>query len=200
MSKARASEHIQELAQGISRDFDASRRILSFDEWFELFCEQPHLHARSAAQYVRDAMLYFGTEEVRTPGGLVRRFHIFDTEVQAGRDVTREVSPDAAAKGPSPGRRLVGQERAQNSIFEALEGFCRLGRVDKLLLLHGPNGSAKSTLLECLQRGLEVYSKTDEGALYPSAGCSPTSSPWALGSDLVPAEVGTGSGSRASRP
>ena len=78
MSHASASDRIRELAQGIEGDFDKSRRVLSFSEWFEVFCETPTQHARSAAQYVRDAMLYFGTEEVRTPGGLVRRFRIFD--------------------------------------------------------------------------------------------------------------------------
>src|SRR5690606_1313757 len=69
--------------------------------------------------------------------------------------------------------RLVGQEDAQNALFDAVEGYVRLGRVNKLLLLHGPNGSAKSTLLESLQRALEVYSRTDKGALYRFAWVFP---------------------------
>ena len=33
-------------------------------------------------------------------------------------------------------------------------------------LLHGPNGSAKSTFVHCVMKGLEAYSETEEGALY----------------------------------
>jgi len=35
-----------------------------------------------------------------------------------------------------------------------------------VILLHGPVGSAKSTICRLLKQGLERYSKTDEGALY----------------------------------
>jgi PrkA AAA domain. len=34
------------------------------------------------------------------------------------------------------------------------------------LLLHGPVGSSKSTIVRRLKRGLEHYSKTEAGALY----------------------------------
>src|SRR5206468_7166153 len=38
--------------------------------------------------------------------------------------------------------------------------------VNKLILLHGPNGSAKSTFVSCLMRALEFYSQSEQGALY----------------------------------
>ena len=34
------------------------------------------------------------------------------------------------------------------------------------LLLHGPVGSSKSTIARLLKKGLEHYSRTEEGALY----------------------------------
>jgi predicted Ser/Thr protein kinase len=40
------------------------------------------------------------------------------------------------------------------------------GRPNKLVLLHGPNGSAKSTFIRCLGRALEHYSSLEEGAQY----------------------------------
>lgn len=36
----------------------------------------------------------------------------------------------------------------------------------RLILLHGPNGSAKSTIVSALMERLEKYSQTPEGALY----------------------------------
>src|SRR5205823_13216777 len=44
--------------------------------------------------------------------------------------------------------------------------FVQDGRPNKLVLLHGPNGSAKTTFIRCLGRALEHYSTLDEGALY----------------------------------
>lgn len=149
-----ALARIQALAASVSEEFKATRRLLSFDEWFSLLSTEPTVHARSAAQYVRDAFEHFGTRNVRTPKGQIQRMCLFDSEFDGWH-------------------RLVGQEEAQNELMEAIEGFVRLGRVNKLLLLHGPNGSAKSTMLESLQRALEVYSRTDRGALYRFAWVFP---------------------------
>ncbi|MCH9684689.1 MAG: serine protein kinase PrkA, partial [Deltaproteobacteria bacterium] len=149
-----AVARIESLAASVSAEFKATRRLLSFDEWFALLCAEPTVHARSAAQFVRDAFEHFGTRSVRTPKGQIQRYCLFDSEFDGWH-------------------RLVGQEEAQNELYEAIEGFVRLGRTNKLLLLHGPNGSAKSTMLESLQRALEVYSRTERGALYRFAWVFP---------------------------
>ncbi len=142
-----AHHRLDRLAGAVADEFESTRRVLSFDEWFDLLCADPTVHARSAAQYIRDAFVHFGRRGVRTPSGHISRWRLFDTEFDGWH-------------------RLVGQEEAQNQLYEAIEGFVRLGRVNKMLLLHGPNGSAKSTMLESLQRALEVYSRSDRGAMY----------------------------------
>ncbi|MEX1364366.1 MAG: hypothetical protein AB1Z98_14665, partial [Nannocystaceae bacterium] len=149
-----AIARIESLANSVSEEFKATRRLLSFDEWFVLLSAEPTVHARSAAQFVRDAFEHFGTRNVRTPKGEIQRYKLLDAEYDGWH-------------------RLVGQEEAQNELYEVVEGFVRLGRVNKLILLHGPNGSAKSTLLESLQRSLEVYSRTHRGALYRFAWVFP---------------------------
>lgn len=150
-----SSKHrIDDLAGAVADEFESTRRLLSFDEWFDILCKEPTVHARSAAQYVKDAFDHFGRRDVRTPSGQVSRWRLFDCEFDGWH-------------------RLVGQEEAQNELYEAIDGFVRLGRVNKLLLLHGPNGSAKSTMLESLQRALEVYSRSERGALYRFAWVFP---------------------------
>ena len=70
-------------------------------------------------------------------------------------------------RGDGGGRdRVVGQEAAQGALFRVLNGFARERRVTRLVLLHGPNGSAKSSLIEALGQGLEDYSAQDAGAIY----------------------------------
>src|SRR5579883_298916 len=47
----------------------------------------------------------------------------------------------------------------------------RLDIRKRILMLVGPVGGGKSTLVTLLKRGLERYSRTDEGAVYAIKGC-----------------------------
>ncbi len=143
-----ATKLLHDLAADVRRTFVVNRRVLSFAEYFELFSAAPQTHARNAAQYLLDAVEYFGTEEVLDPAGKRTRYRLFDTPFEQGRD------------------RLVGQEACQAEIHRIIKNFVREGRVNRLILLHGPNGSAKSRIVDCLARALSHYSRQDEGALY----------------------------------
>ncbi len=143
-----AKRFLQSVGSEVTSDFVKNRSILSFEEYLQLFVQAPARQARNAAQYLRDAMDHYGTEQVPHPTGTIRRFKIFD-----------------APAGDRDGR-VAGQEEVQNAIYRLLGNFVRAGRINKLILLHGPNGSAKSTLVEALKRGMEHYSAQPEGALY----------------------------------
>lgn len=136
------------LGSQIHDAYAQNRRILSFPEYFALALEDPARHARSAAQLVRDVFDHYGTRAVRHPRGEVTRYRLFD-------------APWAAGKGA-----LIGQEDVQARVYRALSNFVRDGRVSRLLLLHGPNGSAKSTFAACVENALADYSRADAGALY----------------------------------
>src|SRR4051812_5939057 len=128
--------------------FPRNRRVISFAEYVTLFSAEPARQLRSAAQYVRDVFDHFGTEPVRTPRGPMIRWRLFDCPWDAGKD------------------SLMGQEEVQAAAYRLISNFAREGRTNRLILLHGPNGSAKSTFVACLQRAMEHYSTLPEGALY----------------------------------
>jgi len=131
------------------RDTFARKRLLiSFGEYFNLFSASPARHVRSAAQYVRDVFDHFGTTRIDSPRGELTRWRLFDVPWEAGKDA------------------LMGQEEVQSSVYRLISNFAREGRTNRLILLHGPNGSAKSTFVATLQRAMEHYSTLDEGALY----------------------------------
>ena len=50
-----------------------------------------------------------------------------------------------------------------NALKSAAAGY---GIERRVLLLHGPVGSSKSTIVRMLKKGIERYSSTDDGALY----------------------------------
>jgi predicted Ser/Thr protein kinase len=149
-------ETLVTLGESSRGHFTGTRRMVSFAEYLDLLLAEPGRQLRAASQYMVDCFHHFGHEPARYPWGEVRRWKLFDCAWAGGEG------------------RLIGQEVAQNHIYRALAGFVRDGAPTRLVLLHGPNGSAKSTLIRCLGRALEHYSTLDDGALYKFSWVFPT--------------------------
>ncbi len=154
-------ERLQHIADSVRRRFEEERPVLSFDEYLTLFQEQPWRHTRDAARYLRDCFNYFGTYTVERPWGSHRRFRLFDQISGTSEELQRS---DMC---------LVGHEQVQEAYYRVLCNFVREGRANQLILLHGPNGSAKSTFANCVMRALERYSRSEEGPLYTFAWVFP---------------------------
>ncbi|MCC6872806.1 MAG: serine protein kinase PrkA [Sandaracinaceae bacterium] len=149
---------LSEIRDAVRGRFESQKRVLSFDEYLALFADNPWRHSRDAARYLRDAWDYFGTYDVQLGGLRVKRWRLFDL------DFARQDTDGAEiATGHE---YLVGQERLQADVYRILGNFVREGRINRLVLMHGPNGSAKSTFAACLMRALEYYSQQEDGALY----------------------------------
>jgi predicted Ser/Thr protein kinase len=156
MSAAKRTSSQQELEQlsaSVRDRFLAEKRLLTFDEYLSELIAHPYRHSRDAARYLKDCVDSYGSQEIERPYGKVRRFKLFD-----------QAFVDQGEGGPRV--RLAGHEDLQNAFYRALANFVREGRANRLILLHGPNGSAKSTFADCIMRALEHYSTTDDGASY----------------------------------
>jgi serine protein kinase len=125
----------------------------SFQEYLAVVERNPAV-ARNAWQRLLDMIEEHGYTRGDRPGrpehrpGL-RRWKIFDDPFSGGDDAVYGLDEPLA--------RLVQTIRA---------GARGLGPERRVLLLHGPVGSSKSTIVRLLKRGLEAYSKTDGGAMY----------------------------------
>jgi predicted Ser/Thr protein kinase len=158
-ANAEASQQLLDrIARSAKESFERQRTILSFDAWLDEVVARPRKHLRNAARYLMDVVVSFGVEDVKLPTGTQRRWKLFDQAFDDGRG------------------RVAGQERVQAAVVRVLENFVRSGRIDRLVLLHGPNGSAKTSLIQALTRAAEVYSHTDDGALYRFNWVFPTGS------------------------
>ena len=148
--KSSVAAEISAVAESVEKRFQKGRRVLSFSEYLDLFASDPIRYARDASRYLRDCFDHFGTTVVEQPWGKFTRWRIFDLPWD-----------------PSQSHHaLIGQEQVQEEIYRSISNFVREGRPNRLVLLHGPNGSAKSTIVACMMRGLEHYSTLDAGALY----------------------------------
>lgn len=159
-----AASELHRIASTFEQRFREGRRILSFEEYLALVAADPLRHGRDATRYVRDMFDHYGEELVQKPWGDQRRFRLFDLPWEQGESAALEPSPDKARRLREAA--LVGQEELQEKIYRALCNFVQEGRANRLVLMHGPNGSAKSTAAGCILRALEHYSTLDEGCLY----------------------------------
>jgi len=142
------SLELEKIQSSVKTRFEDSKRVLSFEEYFDLCRTQPYRFTRNAASYVCDAIDSAGTEEIPVRRHKERRYQIFD---------------HASVESPTP---VVGHEAVQQRLVKILRGFSHAGRADKLILMHGPNGSAKSSLVRVLYDGLEHYSQSDDGMAF----------------------------------
>jgi serine protein kinase len=120
----------------------------SFEDYLNIVHQRPEI-TRNSFQRVYDMVMSWGSEELTRHKRSVTRFKFFQDPIEHGKDAVFGLE--------EPLTRLVGVLRS------AAEGF---GTEKRVILLHGPVGSSKSTIARMLKKGLEAYSKTEEGALY----------------------------------
>lgn len=149
----------------------------SFHEYLDIVRRNP-LVARNAYQRVYDMIESWGTTEVKRWNKTYTRYKFFTDPIDDGLDAIFGLEDSLAA--------------FVNTMKSAALGF---GTEKRIILLHGPVGSAKSTIVRLVKKGLEQYSRMDEGALYTFQWKDEDSGEW-LDSPmreeplkLVPAEV-----------
>lgn len=115
----------------------------TFAEYLDIVAKKPSV-ARLAHARIYDMVLAQGIEEANG----TRRYRFFDSE-------------------------LYGIDRAIERLVEEYfhPAARRLDVRKRILLLMGPVSGGKSTIVSMLKRGLELYSRSEDGALYAIKGC-----------------------------
>jgi serine protein kinase len=120
----------------------------SFEDYLGLVKENPDV-CRNAYQRLYDLIHHFGTEEYTESRKRIVRYNFFSDPIDDGKDAVFGID--------------VHLQKLVNVLKSAALGY---GSQKRVLLLHGPVGSAKSTIVRMLKKGLEWYSVQEEGALY----------------------------------
>src|SRR5258708_34136628 len=79
-------DSLAQIGQEVRDSYTRNKRVMSFDEFFQLFLSRPEQYARNVAQYIKDVFDYFGSEEIKTPRGTFTRWKLFDVPFDGGRD------------------------------------------------------------------------------------------------------------------
>jgi serine protein kinase len=120
----------------------------TFWDYLDIVTENPAV-ARNAFQRVYDMILSYGAENFMQFKQEYTRYKFFSDPIDHGADA------------------IYGLERPLMQLVDffksAAQGY---GTEKRILLLHGPVGSSKSTIARLLKKGLEHYSRTDAGKTY----------------------------------
>lgn len=120
----------------------------SFAEYLDVVHKNPKV-ARTAYQRLYDMIMSYGSEPYTSFRQELVHYKFFDDPFDQGRDA------------------IFGLDHALMDLVQFFQSAARgYGTERRVLLLHGPVGSAKSTIARLIKKGLEAYSKTDDGALY----------------------------------
>lgn len=134
-----------------SQDLNEYKKIHwegSFEDYLDIVKQQPEV-TRSAYQRLFDMIMSYDTEEHYENKDKQMRYKFF-TEF-------------AAKHGDS----IYGLDRTLSQLVNVFKSAALgYGTERRVILLHGPVGSAKSTIARLLKRGLEEYSRTDGGMLF----------------------------------
>ncbi|HEY0839842.1 MAG TPA: serine protein kinase, partial [Vulgatibacter sp.] len=120
----------------------------TFEDYLSIVQQNPKV-TRTAYQRLYDMILSHGKTEYIDNKKKLIRYHFFHDEKFEGRDAIFGLDV--------PLMKLV------NVFKSAAE---RYGTEKRVILLHGPVGSSKSTIARLLKKGMEHYSRTPEGAIY----------------------------------
>jgi serine protein kinase len=120
-------------------------------EYLEKAAQSPEI-LRNAFQRIYDMVISYGVEEYTENKEKLARYKFFSDPKNGGEDA------------------VYGLERPLMHLVNIFKSASRhYGTEHRVLLLHGPVGSAKSTIVRLLKKGIQEYSKTREGAIYTFA-------------------------------
>ena len=124
----------------------------NFQDYINIVSENPKV-TRNAFQRMYDMIMSHETEHYKEFKKDVVRYKFFDDPFDNGKDAVFGID--------------VHLMKLINFFKSAAQGF---GTEKRVLLLHGPVGSAKSSIARLLKKGIEHYSKTDEGPTTLTSG------------------------------
>ncbi|MCL4267578.1 MAG: serine protein kinase [Anaerolineae bacterium] len=120
----------------------------SFVEYLEIVRTDPQV-ARSAYQRLYDMIISYGSEEYSRNREKLLHYYFFDDPFENGKDA------------------VFGIDKQLMDLVQIFRSAAhRYGTERRVVLLHGPVGTAKSTIVRLLKKGIENYTRLDDGRLY----------------------------------
>ncbi|MCB9932074.1 MAG: hypothetical protein H6841_01490 [Planctomycetes bacterium] len=137
----------------------------SYMDYLNQVCADPYKHTRTTYQLTFDMIQHFGSDAFEDSGEQVRRHKLFDDPFNNGKNA------------------IYGLERTISRLVKYIRAGAREEGKERIFVLHGPVGTAKTSIIDLIGRGLEAYTALSDGAVYSFA--------WRFGKDFHAEEGGS---------
>ena len=136
---------LKKLIESFDKDvFSNLNKEMGFYDYLNSVLENPRL-LRNAYQMIYDMIVEKGSYKFTRYRKTYTHYNFFDDQEMP----------------------IIGLEETKDELVKFIRGAAGgYGTEKRVLLLHGPVGSSKSSICRLLKRGLEKYSRTDSGAWY----------------------------------
>lgn len=142
-------EHIKQLLTSTINPqvYSKQNETITFDKYLDRVIENPKL-IRTSVQRISDMIMERGREEAVIDDEVLFKYKFF-------------------TEPPNPELAIFGIEETLHKLVADINGAAsESGPDERLLVLVGPVGSAKTNIAKLFKRGLEEYTAQDENALY----------------------------------
>jgi serine protein kinase len=136
---------LKKVVASFNRDtFRSLNSEISFSDYLDLVVKNPKL-VRNSWQMIYDMIMECGSTTLEEHRKTYIHYNFFD----------------------DPELPIIGLTQTKDALVKFIKGAAGgYGTERRVLLLHGPVGSSKSTICRLLKRRLETYSRTDSGVWY----------------------------------
>ena len=141
-------DFLKDLEARTETHFKASKMRLSFLKFLDFLRDNPDKALRTSYNYMHSAILSFGMKEIVDCGETIPKYYLFD---------------DPFADNAN---RLFGTARPNRDLVNEIRSSAMEEGDERLILLRGPPGTSKTTMVDLLAAGLKAYSRTEEGIIF----------------------------------
>jgi serine protein kinase len=132
----------------LTEDYKLNNWEGSFYDYLEIVKQNPAV-TRNSFQRMYDMIVSYGSTQYVEYKKSITHYHFFQDPIDQGKDAVFGLD--------------VQLMKLVHFFKSAALGY---GTEKRVLLLHGPVGSAKSTIARLLKKGIELYSRREDGVMY----------------------------------
>ena len=146
----------------------------SYGEFLQRLADDPYRCTRTAFQLVNDMIAHYGSDTMEDSGESITHYNLFDDPFDGGL------------------RKVYGLERTIMRLVTYIRSAAREEGKERIFVFHGPVGTAKTSMLDLIGRGLEDYTTRPEGEVFTWR--------WIFGKRFADEDTHMGFGATPSEP
>ncbi|MGE0430900.1 MAG: hypothetical protein AB7K09_07760 [Planctomycetota bacterium] len=120
----------------------------SYSDFLQRVERDPYRCTRTAFQLVNDMIAHYGSESFEDSGETITHYNLFDDPFDGGL------------------RKVYGLGRTIMRLVKYIRSAAREEGKERIFVFHGPVGTAKTSMLDLIGRGLEDYTMRPDGEVF----------------------------------